>query len=212
MSSLEHREMHMYVLPLLPNCKCPKISPGDLLGGKSVNCCRFFPALPPCLSLPGGFASPQESRMLRQEWIWGLILVKSTFGWRGLREVWCITPGHRARGSLAESAGQFSCAVTSTPSFLPLWTDVDSCECRWKVALSGETDWILAGTSSPSPQLACSFLCGMTPRSPPRASRNQLPVDYLVKLVSRCLHLKLRKQKESGAGSVPVKWNLLCLS
>lgn len=72
-------------------------------------------------------------------------------------------------------------AVTSTHSFLPLWTDVDpSCECRWEVALPGRADWILSETSSPSTQLACDFLCGMAPRSPLRTSRNQLPVDHLL--------------------------------
>lgn len=99
---------------------------------------------------------------------------------------------------LSRECRTLSCAVVSTPSFLPLWTDVDpSCECRWEVALSGTADWILAETSSPSTQLACSFLCGMAPRSPLRTSRNQLPIDHLVKLVSRRLDLKLRKQEES---------------
>lgn len=115
-------------------------------------------------------------------------------------------PGVLLKELMGHSRGcrTLSWAVTSTLSCLPLWTDVDpSCECRWEVALSlsKAVDWILTETSSPSTHwLVASFvewLPGAPSSSPPRSSKNQLPVSHFIKLVSRCLHLKLRKQEET---------------
>lgn len=62
--------------------------------------------------------------------------------------------------------------------------------------LPGASDRLLTETSRPSGRLLPASSAEWLPGAPLRSSRNQLPVSHLIKLLSRCLHLRLRKQEE----------------